>query len=79
MSIARQVGIVTTPPNELQHLSDLDGKLALGTISGYDADKPEDAKLKSLVLSGHEVMVMNEAQWKQALAVSWLLFVCWFD
>ncbi len=79
VSIARHVGIVTTPPNQLQHFGDLDRKLALESISEYDADKPEDAKPKSLVLSGLELMVMNEAQWKQALAVSWFLFVCSFD
>ncbi|KAF8887752.1 E1-E2 ATPase-domain-containing protein [Infundibulicybe gibba] len=67
-AVARQVGIIATPPQRLKCLSDLPADLPLDSITPYDAGKDPHAPLTSLVLSGQEMMAMTDSQWKQALA-----------
>lgn len=68
-AIARQVGIITTPENEIKHLSDLPLDTPLANIPDFDDDKAPGATLTSLVLSGAEMITMTESQWKQVLTV----------
>ncbi|KAJ7583582.1 hypothetical protein C8J56DRAFT_213171 [Mycena floridula] len=74
VAIARQVGIITTATSELRSSSDLDSSLSVADIAPYNADKGEHDKITSLVLSGHELMTLNESQWKQALAFDEIVF-----
>ncbi|TFK59554.1 calcium ATPase [Pluteus cervinus] len=73
-AIARQVGIVTTQPSELKHLTDLPHDKPLDQIAMYDDTKEYDDPVCSLVLSGAEMITMTESQWKQALAFDELVF-----
>ncbi|KAF8890953.1 hypothetical protein BD779DRAFT_1610703 [Infundibulicybe gibba] len=73
-AIARQVGIITTPPQELRHLSDLPADLPMDTVAQYDRGKDHLDPMTSLVLSGQEMMTMTESQWKQVLAFDEIIF-----
>ncbi|KAF9072827.1 hypothetical protein BDP27DRAFT_1290170 [Rhodocollybia butyracea] len=73
-SIARQVGIITNPVAEVQHLSDLPRDKPLDEIPEFNSDKELDDKLTSIVLSGPEMMTMTESQWKQVLTFDELVF-----
>lgn len=70
MSIAHQVGIITTPLSAVKHISDLPYDKPLDEIPEYNSDKEEGDALMSLVLSGQEMIKMTESQWKQVLTVS---------
>ncbi|CAK5279696.1 unnamed protein product [Mycena citricolor] len=72
-AIARQVGIITTPDTAIQHLADLPADLALDRIPAY-VPKEEGDALRSLVLSGPEMMTMTEAHWKQVLTFDEIVF-----
>lgn len=72
-AIARQVGIITTPDNEIKHLADLPLNTPLANIPDFDDNKAPDATLTSLVLSGSEMITMTESQWKQVLTVRKIL------
>lgn len=50
-----------------------DRDMALEDVPAYDPDKAEGTPSTSLVLSGSELITMNDSQWKQVLAVSCLL------
>lgn len=43
--------------------------MALEDVPAYDPDKEEGTQRTSLVLSGSELITMNDSQWKQVLAV----------
>ncbi|KAF9078729.1 hypothetical protein BDP27DRAFT_1441123 [Rhodocollybia butyracea] len=73
-AIAHQVGIITTPLAEVQHLSDLPYDKPLNEISPFDSNKEAGDKLTSLVLSGSEIMTLTESQWKQVLTFDELVF-----
>ncbi|KAJ7438708.1 hypothetical protein B0H11DRAFT_1752553 [Mycena galericulata] len=73
-AIARQVGIITTPENQIKHLADLPLDTPLSDIPDFDDNKTEDAKLTSLVLSGSEMITMTESQWKQVLTYDEIVF-----
>ncbi|KAF9068133.1 hypothetical protein BDP27DRAFT_1266640 [Rhodocollybia butyracea] len=73
-AIARQVGIITTPVAEVQHLSDLPYNKPLDEIPEFNSDKEPDDKLTSIILSGPEIMTMTESQWKQVLTFDELVF-----
>ncbi|KAJ7366054.1 hypothetical protein DFH08DRAFT_162880 [Mycena albidolilacea] len=73
-AIARQVGIITTPDNEIKHLADLPLNTPLANIPDFDDNKAPDATLTSLVLSGSEMITMTESQWKQVLTFDEIVF-----
>jgi sodium/potassium-transporting ATPase subunit alpha len=69
-AIARNAGIITTPPSEVKHFSDLQYDLELSKIPKYDPNADNESRpMRSLVLSGSDIMAMTESQWKQAIAV----------
>lgn len=74
-AIAEQVGIVTTPIQAVQHLSDLPYDKPLDEIPDFNSDKEKGDLLTSIVLSGPEITTMTESQWKQVLTVSSLFKV----
>ena len=69
-AIARQVGIISPATTCVHGLADLPRDLPLSEISPYNYDK-EQAPLRSIVLSGSDLLVMTESQWDQTLTVSW--------
>ncbi|KAJ7062790.1 hypothetical protein C8F01DRAFT_1230384 [Mycena amicta] len=73
-AIARQVGIITTPETAVKGLADLARDAPLADIPDFDDNKPEDAILSSIVLSGPEMMTMSESQWKQVLTFDEIVF-----
>lgn len=44
--------------------------LPLEQVVPYNPHKDENERMRSLVLSGHELLAMTESQWQQTLAVS---------
>ncbi|KAG7443380.1 calcium ATPase [Guyanagaster necrorhizus] len=64
-AIAQQVGIITTPMSEVKHIKDLPYDTSL------ERSSPE---MRSLVLSGSDLVGMTESQWKQALAFDEIVF-----
>lgn len=68
-SIARQVGIITTRPSDVKHISDLQRTLELDRIPDFDDNKAPDAPMTSLVLNGPDLTTMTKSQWKQLLTV----------
>ncbi|KAF9078799.1 hypothetical protein BDP27DRAFT_1412741 [Rhodocollybia butyracea] len=73
-AVARQVGIITTPLTEVQHLSDLPHDKPLDEIPKFNSDKEPGDRLTSLVLSGSEIITLTESQWKQVLTFDELVF-----
>ncbi|KAK4046272.1 hypothetical protein OIV83_006195 [Microbotryomycetes sp. JL201] len=73
-SIASSCGIFSNPPSDIKRFEDLPRDLPLEQIADYDRDKPEDARMTSLVLSGNEIQTMTESQWKQAIAFDEVVF-----
>uniref|UniRef100_A0A0W0FSB1 Cation-transporting P-type ATPase N-terminal domain-containing protein n=1 Tax=Moniliophthora roreri TaxID=221103 RepID=A0A0W0FSB1_MONRR len=74
-AIARNAGIITTPISEVKHFSDLQYDLGLSKIAKFDPYADSDSRpMRSLVLSGSEIMMMSESQWKQVLTFDELVF-----
>ncbi|KAF8205169.1 hypothetical protein K438DRAFT_1818664 [Mycena galopus ATCC 62051] len=73
-AIARQVGIITTPEDQIRRLADLPLDTPLVDIPEYDDDKTPEATLTSLVLSGSEILTLTASQWKQVLAFDEIVF-----
>ncbi|KAK0185050.1 hypothetical protein F5146DRAFT_1105906 [Armillaria mellea] len=61
-AIAQQVGIITTPMSEVKYVKDLPHDASL------------ESEMRSLVLSGSDLIGMTESQWKQALAFDEIVF-----
>lgn len=73
-AIAQQVGIITNPTAEIQHLSDLPLNTPIGDVQKYNADKEPGDPVFSLVLSGSEMMTMTDSQWAQVLSFDEIVF-----
>lgn len=75
-SIALAAGIFTVPAPDVKHIEDLPRDLPLDQIAPYDPARSDDpeAKLSSIVLSGHELIAMTESQWKQVMAFDEVVF-----
>jgi sodium/potassium-transporting ATPase subunit alpha len=75
MAIAQQVGIITNPISQVKHLKDLPKDLSLDQIPPFDRSKELGGPVKSLVLSGQEMMTMTESQWAQTMTVRILRYL----
>ncbi|KAG7443376.1 calcium ATPase [Guyanagaster necrorhizus] len=75
-AIAQQVGIITTPMSEVKHIKDLPYDASLESVAGYEPeiDRRSSPEMRSLVLSGSDLVGMTESQWKQALAFDEIVF-----
>ncbi|PBK66842.1 calcium ATPase [Armillaria solidipes] len=75
-AIAQQVGIITTPMNEVKHVKDLPHDASLESVAEYEPeiDRRSSPEMRSLVLSGSDLIGMTESQWKQALAFDEIVF-----
>ncbi|KAK0207339.1 hypothetical protein IW262DRAFT_1450882 [Armillaria fumosa] len=75
-AIAQQVGIITTPMSKVQHVKDLPHDASLMSVAVYESeiDKRSNLEMRSLVLSGSDLIGMTESQWKQALAFDEIVF-----
>lgn len=77
IAIARQVGIITTRADGIKGIQDLSANI--GSTLEKDGSRStitaptNDAEPTSLVLSGSDMMMMNDQQWELALQVSTLL------
>lgn len=69
-AIAQQIGIITTPFHAIKHLSDLPYDTPLDQVPPYNDNKEKGDPVTSLVLSGADLEVMTQAQWKHVLSVS---------
>ncbi|KIM77897.1 hypothetical protein PILCRDRAFT_11576 [Piloderma croceum F 1598] len=74
MAIAQQVGIITNPISQVKHLTDLPKDIPLDQIAPFDRTKELGGPVKSLVLSGQEMMTMTESQWAQTMTFDELVF-----
>ncbi|KAG7443354.1 uncharacterized protein BT62DRAFT_921869 [Guyanagaster necrorhizus] len=75
-AIAQQVGIITTPMSEVKYVKDLPPDASLESVAGYEPDIESRLvpDMRSLVLSGSDLIGMTESQWKQALAFDEIVF-----
>lgn len=73
-AIATQCGIITNAPWQVHGLADLDRDFAVERVKPFDWDKDDMGPKTSLVLSGSELMTMNESQWAQAIAYDEVVF-----
>ncbi|KAG7443333.1 calcium ATPase [Guyanagaster necrorhizus] len=75
-AIAQQVGIITTPMSEVKYVKDLPPDASLESVAGYEPDIESRLvpDMRSLVLSGSDLIGMIESQWKQALAFDEIVF-----
>lgn len=77
VAIAEQCGIVTDA-SRIHHLADLDRDIEISSVHKYDPEAddlaPSSALCTSLVLSGPELMEMNDSQWEQACQYRELVF-----
>ncbi|KAL0576968.1 hypothetical protein V5O48_005010 [Marasmius crinis-equi] len=75
-AIARNAGIITTPASEIKHIADLPHDMDMSKIEKFDtwAEDALTRPMRSLVLSGSEIMTMNDSQWKQALTFDEIVF-----
>ncbi|KAK0457372.1 uncharacterized protein EV420DRAFT_1644129 [Desarmillaria tabescens] len=75
-AIAQQVGIITTPMSEVKHVTDLQHDAPIESVAEYEPDiyKRSGPQMRSLVLSGSDLIGMTESQWKQALAFDEIVF-----
>lgn len=64
LAIAEQCGIITDS-NRVHRLADLNRDIDMESIEKYDTYADHD-NITSLVLSGSDLMEMNESQWEQA-------------
>ncbi|KAF9487492.1 P-type ATPase-like protein [Pleurotus eryngii] len=72
IAIAREVGIITTRAEDTKGIQDLSGDKA-GSRSTI-ATSASDARPTSLVLSGSDMMLMNDQQWELALQFEEIVF-----
>lgn len=72
VAIAEQCGIITDV-NKVSTIRDLSRDIELISVFKYDADDQNPAA-KSLVLTGTDVMAMNESQWEQACQYQEVVF-----
>jgi sodium/potassium-transporting ATPase subunit alpha len=72
VAIAEQCGIVTSAAH-IHSLANLDRNADPAAVAPYDPDDA-DAATRALVLSGPELMEMNDAQWAQACAYAEIVF-----
>ncbi|SGY20643.1 BQ5605_C016g08112 [Microbotryum silenes-dioicae] len=72
VSIARSAGIITT--SKVHGLADLPRDLPEGSIAPYDANKALDAPLRSIALSGPELITMTASQWSQVMSFDEVVF-----
>ncbi|KAK0207703.1 hypothetical protein IW262DRAFT_1498522 [Armillaria fumosa] len=75
-AIAQQVGIITTPMSEVKYVKDLPHNASLESVVEYEPeiDRRSSPEMRSLVLSGSDLIGMTESQWKQALAFDEIVF-----
>lgn len=74
-AIAHQIGIITTSLEAVHHIEDLPRDTPIEDIPLYDDSKVENGlPMKSLVLSGSEIITMNEVQWQWVLSYDELVF-----
>jgi sodium/potassium-transporting ATPase subunit alpha len=71
VAIAEQCGIITDA-SSIHRLADLDRDVSTGDIEKYDGDRLET--VSSLVLSGPDLMEMNDSQWEQACQYREIVF-----
>lgn len=71
VAIAEQCGIVTNAAR-IHHLSNLNRDVEVSSIDKFDPDTIETPN--SLVLSGPDLMEMNESQWEQACQYREIVF-----
>jgi sodium/potassium-transporting ATPase subunit alpha len=72
VAIAEQCGIVTDA-GSIHRLADLNRDLVVDSIEKYDPTA-NFAPISSLVLSGSDLMVMNDSQWEQACQYREIVF-----
>ncbi|KAJ9117762.1 hypothetical protein QFC20_000040 [Naganishia adeliensis] len=72
VAIAEQCGIITDV-NKVSTIRDLSRDIELISVFKYDADDQNPAA-ESLVLTGTDVMAMNESQWEQACQYQEVVF-----
>lgn len=68
-SIARSAGIFNKE-SRIQGVNDLSREASVHDIKTYTARRTDDEPITSLVLSGPEIITLNESQWAQVIAVS---------
>ena len=71
VAIAEQCGIVTDA-SRLHHLADLNRDIEVDSIDKFDPES--DDSPSSLVLSGPDLMEMNDSQWEQACQYREIVF-----
>jgi sodium/potassium-transporting ATPase subunit alpha len=71
VAIAEQCGIITNAAR-IHHLSDLNRDIEVSSIDKFDPDTLELPN--SLVLSGPDLMEMNDSQWEQACQYREIVF-----
>ena len=72
VAIAAQCGIITDA-RRVHHLADLDRDVDVDSVEKFEPDGVESG-VSSLVLSGPDLMEMNEAQWEQACQYREIVF-----
>ncbi|PBK91758.1 hypothetical protein ARMGADRAFT_1081179 [Armillaria gallica] len=74
-AIAQQVGIITTSMSEVKYVKDLPHDASIEPVAEYEPeiDRRSSPEMRSLVLSGSDLIGMTESQWKQALAFDEIL------
>lgn len=65
LAIAEQCGIISDA-SRVHRLGDLDRNVEVDVVEKYDVYAEDEVPITSLVLSGPDLMEMNEAQWEQA-------------
>jgi sodium/potassium-transporting ATPase subunit alpha len=74
VAIAEQCGIVTDA-SRLHRLADLDRDLSVNSVEKYEHDQEAiSTPISSLVLSGPDLMEMNDSQWEQASQYREIIF-----
>jgi sodium/potassium-transporting ATPase subunit alpha len=72
VAIAEQCGMITDV-NKVSTIKDLSRDIEPISVPKYDADD-QNPSSKSLVLTGNDVMAMNESQWEQACQYQEVVF-----
>ncbi|KAL1921901.1 uncharacterized protein VTP21DRAFT_10543 [Calcarisporiella thermophila] len=72
-AIARQIGIITNPPTKTHTIENLDPNLPPERVTRYDPRDP-NAPVTSLVLTGPDLITLNEKQWEQVAQYTEVVF-----
>lgn len=72
-AIAKQVGIITKEIDELDTIANLDSKMAKDTVVPYNG-RDGSRTVKSIVLSGSDLITLNESQWEQLVNYEEIVF-----